>query len=169
MKKNRVRIFLAVFVAVVCVSLCTAAALKTVFPSSADGSFGNRIVNRVAVSLSPTKCVYSSKEAGEFVFDTVLKAKKNEPDFYAVLHSLSVSGLEYDRIVITPLRDEGTTESFPDVLMSGDEYSWNVKIYFSADAEIDDPAVNIVYTAGVKYESAVKRIMKIPLEIEITE
>ena len=109
------------------------------------------------------KFTFTEESYENGVYECTLTAKKNDATFYAVLHSIGVSGIEADKIEITPLTGATTTT---EIILDDSTFSWNIKIYFNANAEIENPELEILYTAGVKYESAVKKILRIPLTID---
>jgi|LSQX01.2.fsa_nt_gb hypothetical protein len=163
-------------VLLVCITALVAIGVNIIYADRTDGKFEQGVVNRVNFTLSPTSASYTTG-TDEYVFEATLTAQKNEAEFYAILHSLTVSGMEYSHIVLTPLLQYDVAADFNDLKMVSivndkntyvpAKYGWTVQIFFDQNSVIENPTVDITYTSGIKETAADKRILSIPIEIDI--
>ena len=85
--------------------------------------------------------------------------------------------MEYSHIVLTPLLQYDVAADFNDLKMVSivndkntyvpAKYGWTVQIFFDQNSVIENPTVDITYTSGIKETAADKRILSIPIEIDI--
>ena len=167
--KNKKTIIILVVILLAIISAVSVFGVREARSTKSGGEFTNELYGRVSFNLSPTEFTFKN-DGSDCILETVLTARKNAMDFYAVLESITVSGLEYEKIVVTPESTNGENGEFAGLVMSSDDdgpitYKWKVAVYFGADAQITTPTIEILYSAGVKQEAASTRVMDIPLEI----
>ncbi|MCL2513028.1 MAG: hypothetical protein FWF08_03920 [Oscillospiraceae bacterium] len=157
-----------------------AVALAGIAASKKSGSFETEIINRVNIYADDTEQVFKSPGGtGKFTARVVVSAAKTETDFYARINSISVSGMPYENVIITPVQGEYALFPQNAVLPGGDLKAdgtaepppvakWYVDITFSASAGAEcRPSVDINYTSGVNSQNADTHILNIPVKLTV--
>lgn len=164
-------------VALVCVLLSlsvliggAAVVYQTAFNKT--GSVVSKTVNRVNFTLTDTEQTFSPAD-GQYVAELQFTASKTEPDFYAVMNNISLSGMGFENLEVIPTED--TAVPFSGAVLPAqdgecEEMTWLLRITFSAQSGTTlTPTLTIDYTSGVKAEAANRRLFEAPLTFIIEE
>ncbi len=164
-------------VALVCVLLSlsvliggAAVVYQTAFNKT--GSVVSKTVNRVNFTLTDTEQTFSPAN-GQYVAELQFTASKTEPDFYAVMNNISLSGMGFENLEVIPTED--TAVPFSGAVLPAqdgecEEMTWLLRITFSAQSGTTlTPTLTIDYTSGVKAEAANRRLFEAPLTFIIEE
>lgn len=136
------------------------------------GSVVSKTVNRVNFTLTDTEQTFSPAD-GQYVAELQFTASKTEPDFYAVMNNISLSGMGFENLEVIPTED--TAVPFSGAVLSAqdgecEEMTWLLRITFSAQSGTTlTPTLTIDYTSGVKAEAANRRLFEAPLTFIIEE
>lgn len=150
-------------------------AVQNTNANSQSGEFNTQIVDRINFSLKNTDYVLKKTKDGTetFQINFTFTAKKEEADFYAIINSFKISGIEYDNIIFEAA-EENKDNAYPDSLVLSAEngtpvqYTWNATLTFTVnDKGTFSPCVEIDYTSGLTKQSASSHYLEIPLTITI--
>lgn len=136
------------------------------------GSVVSKTVNRVNFTLTDTEQTFSPAD-GQYVAELQFTASKTEPDFYAVMNNISLSGMGFENLEVIPTED--TAVPFSGAVLPAqdgecEEMTWLLRITFSAQSGTTlTPTLIIDYTSGVKAEAANRRLFEAPLTFIIEE
>lgn len=136
------------------------------------GSVVSKTVNRVNFTLTDTEQTFSPAD-GQYVAELQFTASKTEPDFYAVMNNISLSGMGFEKLEVIPTED--TAVPFSGAVLPAqdgecEEMTWLLRITFSAQSGTTlTPTLTIDYTSGVKAEAANRRLFEAPLTFIIEE
>ena len=143
-------------------------------PFSAKGSYERDILDRVRFTVSPTEFTFDDVNDAEdpIEFTFTLTAEKTEPDFYAVLNSVTLTGANYESIRFQT--ETGGDNAVPNELLlpaeNGKtvEVRWAVTVRIPAEtAESGKLQLAIRYTSGITADTADEHILIIPISITI--
>ncbi|MBQ6022118.1 MAG: hypothetical protein IJL25_04230 [Clostridia bacterium] len=142
-------------------------------PAETDGSFVQEITDRVRFTVSPTAFTFAPPEEDEpLEFRFTLTAEKNEADFYAVIHSVTLTGANYESVRFQT--ESGADNAVPHQLVlpaengKAQEVRWEVTVRLPADAAGTNAfELAIDYTAGITQETADEHILTVPLKVTI--
>ena len=132
----------------------------------------SKTVNRVNFTLTNTEQTFSPAD-GQYVAELQFTASKTEPDFYAVMNNISLSGMGFENLEVIPTED--TAVPFSGAVLPAqdgecEEMTWLLRITFSAQSGTTlTPTLTIDYTSGVKAEAANRRLFEAPLTFIIEE
>ena len=168
-RNKRIWIALAVFLLLAAFALTGIAILR---PAQSSGSYERDIIDRVCFSVENTDFVLpggtGGTEESELVF--TFSAKKTEADFYAVIHSIELSGLDYRSMTFQAA--EANRPYIPEDLTlpaengKPTELRWTVTVNFTADsAAAKDFELLIDYSAGMTPATADEHILSIPMHL----
>ena len=169
-KTNKIVIAIA---AVLLIAAFCAVAAAVHKPAETGGSFVQEITDRVRFSVSPTAFTFAPPEADEpLEFQFTLTAQKNEADFYAVIHSVTLTGANYESIRFQTESGGENAVSQELVLPAengkAQEVRWVVTVRLPADAAGENAfELAIDYTAGITQETADEHIITVPLNVTI--
>ena len=143
--------------------------------SGGEGRFERDIIDRVRFTASPTSLTMTDAVPGEETELTfTLTAQKTEADFYAMIHSIRIEGLEYASVRFQS--DNAGDAYVPENLLlpaentGPTEVTWTVMILYTPDsAGSTEFAVEIDYSAGLTQETADEHILSIPMQVTVTE
>ncbi len=143
-------------------------------PEETAGRYERTITDRVSFFVEPTRFTVQKTEDGEesFQHSFTLRAKKNEADFYAILHSAAVEG---PGIVSVTFQTVGSDKNYvPNELPLpaedgvAEELCWQVTVLFNAaERGRTDHRLVLHYTSGLTPDAADEHYLEIPLEINI--
>lgn len=152
-------------------SITAVAVIAANRPSESKGQYERDVIDRVRFQVENTDftLVKSNNGPEEFEISFTLTAEKTEPDFYAVLHSVDLEGLEYDSLIFQSASDESNAPNdLPLPAENGKTVplQWTVRSLFTSEnnASVDFSLV-IKYTSGITESTADTHIIKIPMHI----
>lgn len=158
--------------AILLVSTVTVIAFAGKKPTAQSGEYYRTIIDRMEITLSPTRFSFGRETDGaeSFSLPLTLTLKKTEADFYCKLLGVEVEGLTPDAVTVVdetgngPLTKDGVFlpvrdgEAVPLTL--------SVTVDFTADsADALSPSLVLHYVSGLTKETADERYLAIPLEI----
>lgn len=176
MKHSRI---LNIFVCVLIVLAVPLAvfAIKTGNPAkSAAGTYERKTTDRIDITVDHTEFELEQVFPGQTTFTVSFdfSVRKTQADFYAVINSFDIDGIEYDSLVFTPLNEncDGATLSdqvLPAVNGEPVELSWKADLTFSlTDADIYTPNIVLNYTSGMTSLTCDTHELEIPLLITVS-
>lgn len=174
--KNKKTKYLCAFLAallVLCLPLGVFAVKNGLFPSSFSGGYDSVKTDRVDISLDKTEFTLTKTSEGPqtFLLSAVLTVRKGEPDIFARLNSVDVSGINCNYVLFTAAEDNGD-ERTPEglVLRTDKPLRWTVEISLDAAAKTTIlPELTVDFDSGLTEETADGHLLSIPLEITIIE
>ena len=101
------------------------------------------------------------------------EVRKTQGDFYGMINSFTLSGIDYESITFTALSDKAqgkTTDSLVLTATKGepDIYRWQVDITLKlTEKGTFTPKVKLSYTSGTSEDSAMEKFTEIPLKITV--
>ncbi len=161
---------LILIMAAVLLAAAVFTAIAVTRPSANEGSFERNIIDRVRFSVDHTAFTAArSDEDGLYEIAFTLTAEKTEADFYAVLHSAELEGLDYESMIF----QTATGEAFPpqELPLPAENgkaipVNWSVRVRFAAAAAQDtDFSLILHYTSGITQETAEEHFLRIPMQI----
>ena len=172
---NRSKRILLVAAAVVLLAAFTAIAIAVQRPAESNGGFQQNVTDRVrfAVDRTDFKFEQSADASDGYEFTFTLSAEKTEADFYAVIHSVTISGAAYESIRFQTVSD---SENLPpeELMLPAEngktkEVRWEVTVRLPVNAaEENDFQLIINYTSGITPETADEHFLEIPLHITVS-
>ena len=170
-KRQKITVLICVLLVILIpVSVLAVSGMKS--GDTATGTFERKIIDRINIAVTGTEFELKKADGGKYVISFTFKAEKTEPDFYAMLNSLDVEGLDYESIVFSPLNDN----------CSGNELSGSVlpvkngktvPIEYRADVTFSSaktklsPVLVLVYTSGMTQLTSDMHRLEIPLSVKI--
>ncbi len=144
-------------------------------PDAASGKAENLIADRIAFSLENTEFTIkkADEKAEKYILTMFFEAKKTQGDFYAVINSLTLTGIDYESIAFTALTDKAkgkTTDALVLTATNGepDVYRWKIEIKLDiAKKGTFSPVLNFSYTSGTNKDSAMEKLTQLPLKITV--
>ncbi len=169
-KTNKIVIAVA---AIVLITVFCAVAAAVHKPAENGGSFVQEITDRMRFTVSPTAFTFAPpEEDAPLEFRFTLTAEKNEADFYAVIHSVTLTGADYESVRFQT--ESGTDNAVPQELVlpaengKAQEIRWVVTVRLPADAAGENAfELAIDYTSGITQETADEHILTVPLNVTI--
>ena len=144
--------------------------------TSSSGETVSKLINRVNITVSATEFNFRRADAdGMLECRTTVSIEKTEPDFYGILHSITVGGCETGYVMYTAGPENGSALLPEDVILPTDgnettPLSWEITFtipYEEGKTEYD-ASIDFVYTTGVKTNVTQQYMTSIPVKI-ITE
>lgn len=141
-------------------------------PARNSGTYNRDITDRVRFTVENTDFVFpkETSESGEAELIFTLHAKKTEADFYAVIHSIELTGLKYNSMTFQTVDSEinyiPENLALPAVRGEAVEVTWIVTVNFTPKAEPQDFELQIDYTAGITPTTADEHILSIPMHLD---
>ena len=171
-KSKKVIGILAFVLAVILIPLGASAIKNAVSPASYGGGYVQKTVDRINLTVDKTTFVFKKSTENIYNVSFTLTAEKTEADFYAVLNSFSVSGLNADGIFLTA--NDGATEYvINDTVLPAsngktEKLTWNVQIPCKMTAAGTlNGTVKIEYTSGITKETADSHLLEIPVTVTV--
>lgn len=166
---------LTVVICVLLVLLVPAAvfAVTTMKPADkASGSFTRDYVDRINLSITNTDFELNKTSAGKYIITFIFKAEKTEADFYGVINSLRIDGLDYDNAVFTPLNENSDGKTLTNVnlpVKNGKAVpaEYRADITFTSTESKINPVIVLDYTSGYSMLAAERHQLEIPLSVKI--
>ena len=168
MKRKTVLIFIFLIIAGVITAVTVIAANR---PQESAGQFERDVIDRVRFQVENTDftLIKSGDEPEEYEITFSLTAEKTEPDFYAILHSVDLEGLEYDSLIFQSDSNENNVPiDLPLPAENGKTVplQWTVKLLFTSEKKAPvDFSLVIRYSSGITENTADTHILKIPMHI----
>ena len=172
---NRTKRILLLTAAVVLLAVFTAVAIAVQKPAGSDGGFRQDVTDRVRIAVDRTDFTFDDNAEGTdgYEFTFTLSAEKTEADFYAVIHSVTLSGAAYESIRFQTVSD---TENLPpeELTLPAEngktkEVQWEVSVRLPADAAGENDFQLIIdYTSGMTPDTADEHFLEIPLHVTIS-
>ena len=154
----------------------TAVALVYKNAEETAGSTASAVVDRVNFTFAPTQQRFTLGESENgYVAEVLFTAEKTEPDFYAVLHGLTVSGINSVRTEIAPAADSTLNVPLAEAILPVVDgkpaaLQWKILIYFTAGGSgTFSPEITVDFTSGVKKEAADRHLYTVPLTFIVSE
>ena len=152
-----------------------AAVTKYKFTSSSGTSVSN-IINRVNITVSATEFSFDRVDKdGMLECRTVVTIEKTEPDFYGVLHSITIGGCQPGFVMYTAGRNNGDALLPEEVLLPADvegenPLEWEVAftVPYEKDKNTYDVTLDINYSTGVKPNLAQRYMTSVPISITVS-
>lgn len=157
------------------VLLCVLAVTVTaVLYSRSSGSVVQYIANRVNITVDNTEFEFDSAEIGDTLTCTLyVTIEKTEPDFYGLLNSIYIDGIDTISTVFTAGEDNGSANLPLSVYLpaSDDEVyalEWEVSFSFEYDGQ-DEYELSLVldYTTGVSADVTQQYITTVPITVSV--
>lgn len=169
-KHRTLRILITVFL-LLCIPLGVFAVKNGLLPTSATGGYYSVTENRMDFSLDKTDFVLTKTESGSqtYLLSATLSLRKCEPDLYACIDNIELTGTNYNYMVFTAAASNGS-ELTPEALILRDdgEMTWTLEISLDAAAKTQfTPELTIEYTSGLTYDTADSHLLSIPLNITV--
>ncbi len=151
-----------------------ASAVRNKYISSA-GETVSEIVNRVNISVSATEFVFRNADKnGMLECRTTVSIEKTEPDFYGMLHSITIGGCETGYVMYTAGKDNGDAILPEEVLLpvkdnavSPLEWEVTFTVPFEEGKTEYTASIDFNYTTGLKPELKQRYMTSIPVTITI--
>ena len=149
-------------------------ALLNLLPVRVDGNFEHKIVNRMDFLVRNTEFSFKLGDGAVYTMDIELSAKKTEADFYGVLNSVEVSGMDFDSCVVTASTEAAGTPQLPNAVLPAADGKpvtavYNIRIVFkSPAAAVFKPVINIRYSSGVKIETAQEYLLSVDVTARVS-
>lgn len=167
----------AICLCVISSLLITAAAAAIYKFSSSSGEKVQHIVNRVNITVSATEFTYSNVGSdGMLTCTTKVSIEKTEPDFYGMLHSITVSGAEFGYTIYTPGKNNGDAVLPEEVALPANEdgtypLEWEISftVPYEAGRSVYEIDLDIDYTTGLKPNNTQRYQTNIPLTLTVEE
>ncbi len=175
MKKHK--IFLTVISVFVLISVCVTAfaVVGAKKPDVTSGKTENLIADRISVIFENTQFNIRKNTSAEesYTLTAYLTVNKTQGDFYGIINSITLSGIDYDNIVYTALSPAAEGKTLEKLTLtatdgSPDIYKWQIDVTVSVSEKGEaDPEFIIDYTSGTEEYDAQQKLMRIPLKITV--
>ncbi|MBQ8209930.1 MAG: hypothetical protein IJZ35_05050 [Clostridia bacterium] len=154
---------------------CAAAAIYKY--NSATGAEEQLIARRVNITVSQTEFTYSGAEAdGMLSCTTTVSIEKTEPDFYGMLHSITLSGAEFGYTLYTADQNNGDAILPEEVALPSDEngtypLEWDISFTVPYEEGKNVYEIDLIfnYTTGLKPNTTQRYQTSIPLTLTVEE
>ena len=146
-------------------------AIAVTRPSAGEGQYHRDIIDRVVFSVDPTHFSFVKTEQGDGTceLEFTLTAKKTEADFYAVLHTAELEGLDYESMIFQTAA--GDAYAPQDLMLPAENgkavpVTWTVRVRLASAAALNtDFSLVLRYTSGMTQETAEEHVLRIPMQI----
>lgn len=143
--------------------------------TSASGETVSQIVNRVNISVSATEFVFRSADRnGMLECRTTVSIEKTEPDFYGILHSITIGECEPGYVIYTAGKDNGDALLPEEVMLpvkdnavSPLEWEVTFTVPFEEGKTQYTASLDINYSTGIKPDLKQRYMTSIPVTITI--
>ncbi len=171
---KRKRTMLTAAAAVVLIIAFAAAAVALRGPAKQEGTYHRDVLERVCFTVENTDFTVEKETDGaeDCTLRFTLRAQKTEADFYAVIHSVRVEGLDYARLTVQGANAQ--TVNPPEELAlpaengTPTELAWDADVLFTA-AEAGDTDFELVirFTSGITPQTADEHILRVPMRLHV--
>ncbi len=176
--KNKKLLTAIICIITVCALLVTVYAVTRYNYKSATGQSESLIINRVNITLEQTQFTFD-KPLSDGILEcrTKLIIEKTQPDFYGMLHSVTISGEKMQYVVFTAGKNNGDAVLPENVLLpvneKGDTQPLEWDITFAVPYEESKStyyiSVDLYYTTGVKTNITQQYTTSIPVTVVISD
>ena len=174
MKKKKFLICGIVIVLASILIITGTAVTKNKFTSSSGEKVQN-IINRINYSVSATEFTFSEADKnGMLECRTVITIEKTEPDFYGMLHSITINGADFGYTMYTAGANNGDASLPEEVMLPTGEngvYPLEWELTFTVPYEDGkstyDLNLDIDYSTGVKPNLVQRYNTSIPVKITV--
>lgn len=143
--------------------------------TASSGETVSQILNRVNIEVSATEFSYDRAEKdGMLECRTLVSIEKTEPDFYGLLHSITISGSETGYVMYTAGKNNGEALLPEEVLLPVNEdgvypLEWEIAftIPYEEGKNTYEVSLDINYSTGVKHNLAQRYMTSIPLTLTV--
>lgn len=143
--------------------------------SKTEGKTESYIVNRVNMSFENTDFAFENVNKGDtLTCKAHFSVAKTEADFYGMLNSLSIQGIQMKNVVFTAGKNNGTAlfpSQQPLASLNGEPVAleWDISFSFVWDGSASEYKLNanIDYTTGVTKDTAQRFITSVPITVTI--
>ena len=140
---------------------------------NASGETVSQVVNRVNISVSATEFVFRNADKnGMLECRTTVSIGKTEPDFYGMLHSITISGCETGYVMYTAGKDNGDAVLPEETVLpvrdgTAIPLEWEVTftVPFEEGKTEYTASLDINYSTGVKPNLKQRYMTSIPVTI----
>ncbi len=166
------KILTAALCTVLIVSLMVSAAAITTYKfNNASESRYFETVNRVNISVSATEFSYNKiNDDGMLTCSAVISIEKTEPEFYAFLHSVTLSGNKTGNIIYTAGKNNGDAVLPQNIAIPNKvplEWEISFTVPFEEGKSEYNLSLDINYTTGMKTNTAQRYMTSIPIKLII--
>ncbi len=172
MKKKKALMILAFALAVIFIPIGVFAIKNAGSPVNTGGGFVRKTIDRLNLTVDKTTFTFNKIDSNVYNVSFTFTAEKTEADFYGVLDSFSVNGINSEYVLFTAT--DGTTQyvlnntTLPASNGKPQLLSWTVEIPCKiTSAGTVNGSIQIVYTSGVTSETADSRLLEIPLTVTV--
>lgn len=173
--KHRKMLIAALCLILVSALMITGFAVTKYKFTSSSGETVSQYINRVNINVSATEFTFSRPdENGMLECRTTVSIEKTEPDFYGLLHSITIGGTETGPVVFTAGKDNGNALLPEEVFLPVNEdgtYPLTWEIAFSIPYEDGkttyEATLDFNYTTGVKTNLTQRYMTSIPVTITV--
>ncbi|MCH5198465.1 MAG: hypothetical protein J1E34_06130 [Oscillospiraceae bacterium] len=168
MKRKKIIITAAALAIIIAVSAAIGMAANR--QKTSRGKYFRDIVDRVSFTLENTEFELVKDETDDYEITFSFTAKKTEADFYALINSLDIEGINYKNLVFenTSASQNYSPENILLPAENGEakRISWDIKMTFSnAISENTEFFFVVDYTSGITPDTADEHILRIPMKI----
>ena len=144
-------------------------------PSVQAGEYQNLIADRIEITVKNTdfRIKKTTDSAETYTLTLTLSAKKTQPDFYAVINDLTISGVAYDNVVFTALTRAAENKTLKNLTLTStngeaDLFSWQIDATMTFSGKgVYNATLNIDFTSGITRDTAVQKLTEIPITITV--
>ena len=173
--KHRKTLIAGICIILACVLTVTGAAVTKYKFTSSSGEAVSQYINRVNINVSATEFTFSrADENGMLECRAIVSIEKSEPDFYGMLHSITIGGTQTGPVIYTAGKDNGNALLPEEVMLpvnADGTYPLTWEIAFSIPYEDGkttyDATIDINYTTGVKTNLTQRYMTSIPVTVTV--
>lgn len=173
---KRKKLFItAVCLIIISALVITAAATAIYKYNSASGAEEQLIARRVNITVSQTDFTYKNVDAdGMLSCTTTVSIEKTEPDFYGMLHSITVSGAEFGYTIYTAGKNNGDAVLPEEVALPSDDsgtypLEWDISFTVPYEEGKNSYDIDLIfnYTTGLKPNTTQRYQTTVPLTLTV--
>lgn len=171
-----------IIAATICIALISALVVSVAAAvihkfSSASVKEEQLVINRVNIVVSQTQFTYSGVQAdGMLNCTTTVSIEKTEPDFYGMLHSITLDGAEFGYTMYTADKNNGDSVLPQEVALPSDEngtypLGWDIAFTVPYEENKNVYEIDLVfnYTTGLKPSTTQRYQTTIPLTLTVEQ
>lgn len=172
MQKKKLFITAMCLIIVSSLVITTAAVVKYKYNAS-SGETVMETVNRVNIEVSATEFTYNNVAAdGMLTCSTVVSLAKTEPDFYGMLHSITLSGAEFGYTLYTAGKNNGDALLPEETAITYNtplEWEITFTVPYVEGQDTYEISLDINYTTGMKTNTTQRYMTSIPLTLTVNK
>lgn len=176
MKRKKI-LTAAVCLCIISILVITAAAAAIYKFSASSGAEEQLIARRVNITVSQTDFTYKNVSAdGMLNCTTTVTIEKTEPDFYGMLHSITLSGAEFGYTLYTAGKNNGDAILPQDISLPSDEngvypLEWDISFTVPYEENKNVYEIDLIfdYTTGLKPNTTQRYQTIIPITLTIEQ